>query len=571
MARESRRPGRTLIGFFVGLALTFVLVALAGSWTPTLGLDLQGGTRITLIAEGSPSEDNLAEAASIIDQRVNGSGVSEAEVTTQGNEFVVVEIPGTSRRDLVETVERQAQLRFRLVACTSADQRCGGAPTPSQPGASPGGSPSAPAGSGVTLPSGPSGAPDDEASPRSNNRPPVAFGERDRASKSPRPSGGPSDEPAQPTQPGGEKDVDPLVWIDNPDQASVQAFQKDACPPAGEAALVEDDPDQPLVTCDQDGVKYLLSTAMIEGTDLQSAEAAVPQQGVGWVVTLDFDSDGTDTFTQISRSLYNTGKQFAIVLDGQVISAPTMDGIITNGRAEISGDFDEQTATSLATSLKYGALPIAFQPNPPVETVGPSLAGNQLSAGLLAGGIGLLLVMVYCLVYYRGLGLVVLASLVVAAAATYGLVLLLSETAGFALTLPGIAGLIVAVGITADSFIVYFERIRDEMRDGKSMRSAVEAGWVRARNTCVAADTVSLLAAVVLYIFAAGVVKGFAFALGLSTLIDLAVFFWFTHPMVSWLARFRFFSSGHRLSGLSAGTLGIDRPAGRTAVAGGEA
>ncbi len=409
------------------------------------------------------------------------------------------------------------------------------------------------------------------ASPRSNNRPPVAFGERDRASTSPRPSSGPSDEPSQPTQPGGEKDVDPLVWIDNPDQASVQAFQKYECPPAGETAVVEDDPDQPLVTCDDEGVKYLLSTAMIEGTDLQSAEAAVPQQGVGWVVTLDFDSDGTDTFTQISRSLYNTGKQFAIVLDGQVISAPTMDGIITNGRAEISGNFDEQTATSLATSLKYGALPIAFQPNPPVETVGPSLAGNQLSAGLLAGGIGLLLVMVYCLLYYRGLGLVVLASLAVAAAATYGLVLLLSETAGFALTLPGIAGLIVAVGITADSFIVYFERIRDEMRDGKSMRSAVEAGWLRARNTCVAADTVSLLAAVVLYIFAAGVVKGFAFALGLSTLIDLAVFFWFTHPMVSWLARFRFFSSGHRLSGLSSGTLGIDRPSGRTAVAGVEA
>ena len=175
------------------------------------------------------------------------------------------------------------------------------------------------------------------------------------------------------------------------------------------------------------------------------------------------------------------------------------------------------------------------------------------------------------MVYYRGLGLVVLASLAVAAAATYGLVLLLSETAGFALTLPGIAGLIVAVGITADSFIVYFERIRDEMRDGKSMPTAVEAGWLRARNTCVAADMVSLLAAVVLYIFAAGVVKGFAFALGLSTLIDLAVFFWFTHPMVSWLARFRFFSSGSRFSGLSPAALGIDGPPPRSAVAGGRA
>ena len=567
MARDSRRPGRTLIGFFVGLAITFGLVALAGSWTPTLGLDLQGGTRITLIAEGSPSEENLAEAAAIIDQRVNGSGVSEAEVTTQGNEFVIVEIPGTSRRDLVETVERQAQLRFRLVACSSVDQRCGGAPTPTQPGQTtpPGGTPS--------VPSAPV-APEDTGTPKDGkSRPPVGFGQRDRSSESPSGDATPSPtgEPVEPTQPGGGDQTDPLVWIDNPDQASVRAFEKYECPPAGEAALVEDDPDQPLVTCDGDGVKYLLSPALIEGTDLQSAEAAVPQQQVDWVVTLDFDGDGTKTFTEISRSLYNTGKQFAIVLDGQVISAPTMDGVITNGRAEISGDFTEETATSLATSLKYGALPIAFQPNPPVETVGPSLAGNQLAAGLLAGAIGLLLVMVYCLLYYRGLGLVVLASLAVAGLATYGLVLLLSETAGFALSLPGIAGLIVAVGITADSFIVYFERIRDEMRDGKSMRTAVEAGWARARNTCVAADTVSLLAAVVLYIFAAGVVKGFAFALGLSTLIDLAVFFWFTHPMVSWLARFHFFSSGHRLSGLSASTLGIDEPVRRSAVAGGRA
>jgi preprotein translocase subunit SecD len=568
VARDSRRPGRTLIGFFAGLALIFGLVALAGSWTPTLGLDLQGGTRITLIAEGSPSEDNLAEAASIIDQRVNGSGVSEAEVTTQGNEFVVVEIPGTSRRDLVETVERQAQLRFRLVACSSADNRCGGAApspgTPGTPGQTPGSAPSAPV------------APEDTGTPKGpDNRPPVGFGtspgkpgkKSDEKSGSPSPSG----EPSEPAQPGGAQGVDPLAWVDNPDPASVQAFQDYECPPAGETALVEDDPDKPLVTCDDQGIKYLLSTAMIEGTDLQSAEAAVPQQQVDWVVTLDFDSDGTDTFTEISRALYNTGKQFAIVLDGQVISAPTMDGIITNGRAEISGNFDEQSATSLATSLKYGALPIAFEPNPPVETVGPSLAGNQLTAGLLAGGIGLLLVMVYCLLYYRGLGLVVLASLVVAAAATYGLVLLLSETAGFALSLPGIAGLIVAVGITADSFIVYFERIRDEMRDGLSMPSAVEAGWKRARNTCLAADTVSLLAAVVLYIFAAGVVKGFAFALGLATLIDLAVFFWFTHPMVSWLSRFRFFSAGHRLSGLSASTLGVDERPGRGVVAGGQA
>ncbi len=194
------------------------------------------------------------------------------------------------------------------------------------------------------------------------------------------------------------------------------------------------------------------------------------------------------------------------------------------------------------------------------EDIGPSLAGDQLSAGLTAGGIGLALVMLYCLLYYRGLGLVVVSSLFVAAAITYGMVLLLSESAGFTLTLPGIAGLIIAIGITADSFVIYFERIRDEMRDGKSMRVAVETGWARARVTRIAANTVSILSALVLYIFATGAVKGFGFALGLSTLIDLAVLFWFTKPLVSWLAQFKAFNSGHRLSGLSPETLGLDAP-----------
>jgi preprotein translocase subunit SecD len=253
-------------------------------------------------------------------------------------------------------------------------------------------------------------------------------------------------------------------------------------------------------------------------------------------------------------------KTFAIVLDGKVISAPYFEGVIPDGTSQISGTFTENEAKSLATSLKYGALPITFDKSKTtIQVIGPSLAGDQLRAGITAGIAGLVLVMIYCLFYYRGLGLVVIASLLVAAASTYAMVLLLAKSAGFTLTLPGIAGLIVAVGITADSFVVFFERIRDEMRSGKSMRVAVEAGWVRARATCVAADSVSILAAVVLYIFAAGVVKGFAFALGLSTIIDLAVFFWFTHPMVSWLARFSFFNKGHKLSGLDAENLGLDR------------
>lgn len=521
MAR-TRNPGRTLVVFFLGLALAYGLVALAGQWQPKLGLDLQGGTRITLVAEGDASAANLEEARKIIENRVNGSGVAEAEVAVQGNRYVVVEIPGESRRDLVETVKRQAQLRFRVVAAT-AD---GVAGATADPGRTPGAIPGAPELPGSVVESEP-------AEPR--KRAPVAWADRHGA--------GPED---------------PLTWMDNPDPASLAAFEKFACPPPGEAVEVADDPAQPLVTCDENGQKYLLSASLIEGTDLSGADTLPPsQQSVEWGVTLDFNARGTQEFARISQALVDTGKQFAIVLDGQVISAPTMNSLITDGNAQITGQFTEAEADSLATSLKYGALPISFETDPPVELVGPSLAGNQLEAGLSAGAFGLALVMLYCLLYYRGLGVVVIVSLVVAAALTYAMVLLLSQGAGFTLSLPGIAGLIVAVGITADSFVVFFERIRDEMREGKTMRVAVEAGWVRARATCLAADTVSLLAAVVLYVFAAGVVKGFAFALGLSTLIDLVVFFWFTKPMVSWLARFRFFHTPHALSGLSRDTLGL--------------
>ena len=554
MARKTARPGRTLVVFFVGLAIAYGLVVLGGTWKPELGLDLQGGTRITLIAKGSPSADNLAEARNLIDQRVNGTGVTEAEVTTQSNSHVVVEIPGQSRRDLVDTVKRQAQLRFRLVACSAQAPGPCADTTGATPGVDNGGS-------GVTQ------NPGNSPSPKSNskNRAPFLMsGAKNDQSSSPAASPSPTESaaPSEAPAPTGNSAQEALKWIENPDPASIAEFQKFECPPPGKPPVVDDDPDKPLVTCDDQGVKYLLSVAVLEGTQLTNASYGIPQNEVQYVVTLDFNSDGNATFSDITGAIAGTGQQFAIVLDGVVISAPTASQRISGG-AQISGNFSESEAKSLSTSLKFGALPISFERNPTVETVGPSLAGDQLSAGITAGIVGLLLVMLYCLLYYRGLGLVVIASLLVAGAVTYSMVLLLSETAGFTLSLPGIAGLIVAVGITADSFIVYFERIRDEMRDGKSMRVAVEAGWARARNTCLAADAVSLLAAVVLYIFAAGVVKGFAFALGISTIIDLAIFFWFTHPMVSWLARYPFFNKGHKLSGLSPETLGIDRlPAG---------
>ncbi len=591
MAARRLRPGRTLVIFFLGVAVLYGLVALAGTWKPQLGLDLQGGTRISLAAEGETTDENLEEARRIIDQRVNGQGVTEAEVTTQGGNRIVVEVPGSTenRRELEESVKRTAQLRFRLVACS--EQGPGPCATGGVPSLRP--APFAePTDDPTDDPSGkPSKSPTDDPS---------------ETTTSDAPSEAPAEDPAaDPAGDGKEWTTeDTMAWINAPSPEAIAAYNAVTCTeegtlqtadgkPASESKdktilpFVTDTPDQPLVSCevrdDSAPIKYLLSRSIIEGTELTDASAGIPQGDVRWVVNIEMGNDtdkanpagstgAEDDFETLTQQFAGTDSQFAIVLDGVVLSAPTMEAVIYDGKSQISGDFNEASATSLANSLKFGALPIDFENDPLVEEIGPSLAGNQLNAGLLAGGLGLALVMLYCLLYYRVLGSVVVASLFVAAGITYGMVLLLGETAGFTLTLPGIAGLIIAVGITADSFVIYFERIRDEMREGKSMRVAVETGWARARVTRVAANTVSILSAVVLYILATGAVKGFGFALGLSTLIDLAVLFWFTKPALSWLGQFRLFNSGHRFSGLSPETLGIDAPVARkTATAGGNA
>ncbi|HVK29452.1 MAG TPA: protein translocase subunit SecD [Nocardioides sp.] len=603
MASRRPRPGRNLIIFFLGLAVVYGLTALSQAgveapekaWRPALGLDLQGGTRITLTTDGTPSKENLEEARRIIDQRVNGSGVAEAAVTTQGGRNIVVEVPGKGkegdRDQLEETVKRQAQLRFRLVACSDQSQG---------PCAATGGTDLGGLGRpGLDL-SATDGEPTDDASSTATNGASAATDPSTDPSATPSDgatTGAPTgDDPA-----GDGKDFtadDAIAWSRSPDQASIAEFAKYTCDNKGQLlnatdgkpADLEDDPDKPLVACSQPekndageeySLKYLVSRSIIEGTELDGASAGTPQNGVGWQVNIEMGNDkkranpkgstgASDDFETVSRAFQGTEEQFAIVLDGVIISAPVMTAVITDGRSSITGDFSEQQALDLANSLKFGALPIKFDDKQTsVEEIGPSLAGNQLNAGLTAGAIGLVLVMLYCLFYYRGLGLVVVSSLFVAAAITYAMVLLLSETAGFTLTLPGIAGLIIAVGITADSFVIFFERIRDEMREGKSMRVAVETGWARARVTRVAANTVQILSAVVLYTFATGAVKGFGFALGLTTLIDLAVLFWFTKPMVSWLAQFHAFNSGHKLSGLSKETLGMDVAKPRTASTGG--
>jgi len=331
------------------------------------------------------------------------------------------------------------------------------------------------------------------------------------------------------------------------------------------------DNDSQIVSCDGSGVKYVLGAPIVKGTDLKSPSAQLQSTDNEWVVTFNLDSKGAKSFgtktTQMYNSYYDASgntqtsvlDQFAIVLDGGVVSAPYVSQAITGGSGEISGNFTQKSATDLANVLKYGALPLSFS-SQTIQSVSAQLGAAQLDAGLIAALIGFLLVILYSFFYYRGLALVSVFSLCTAAGITYFSVVLLSRYQDFHLSLAGVAGLIVAIGITADSFVVFFERLRDEVREGRTLRAAVERGWSRARRTILVSDTVSFLAALLLYIFAIGDVKGFAYTLGLTTLIDIVVVFLFTKPMVTVLARTKFFSSGRPMSGLDPARLGARSP-----------
>jgi preprotein translocase subunit SecD len=327
--------------------------------------------------------------------------------------------------------------------------------------------------------------------------------------------------------------------------------------------------DQPLIVCAAEGdEKYILGPVELSGSNLQDATAGIQQlqQGVVtgvWEVVLTFDDEGGQKFSDVTSRLmgYPSGSaqnRFAMVLDGEVISAPTVNSVISNGVATISGSFTPETAQSLANQLKFGALPLSFEVQTS-EQISPTLGGEQLRWGLIAGLIGLLLVFAFMLVQYHALGLVAIGSLVVAALLTYGSVTLLGWATNFRLTMAGVTGLIVAIGVTADSFIVYFERIRDEVRAGRPLRYAVDTGWDRARRTIIISDVVNLIAAAVLYYLSESGVKAFAFTLGLTTLIDLLVVIMFTHPVVSMLANTPFFGQGRKWSGMEPERLGAKR------------
>jgi preprotein translocase subunit SecD len=573
VAASKSRPGRVLIVLVVALVALFAWMAISGTFSPQLGLDLRGGTSAVLKpvpVNGDPNsitQDSLNQAVDIMRARVNGTGVAEADVTTQGtgtNAVIVVAVPGVNEQDLVDSLTKSARMTFRpVLAATSGSPAPTTSPTPS-PSSTKKGKPGS--SSSPTAKPKPSGSTSSQGSivPRTSLR---------DASGSPSPSPSATTSAPTPTASattGTSPSPSPSAsaTTDTPSAATVALYKTADCSTeAGRQAVAAKQTDNaPAVACSVDGTtKYLLGPVAVDGKDITGASAGIPQNGTAWVVNVNFNSAGSQAFGDTTKAIYqkqSPQNQFAIVLDGQVISAPVPNGPIYGG-AEISGDFTQQDATTLANQLKYGSLPLQFDVAE-TQTISPTLGSDQLTAGLIAGALGLLVVVIYLLAYYRALGLVAVASLGIAAGFTYGLVVLLSATMGYTLTLAGVAGLVVAIGITADSFIVYFERIRDEMRDGRSLRVAVEAGWVRARRTIIAADSVSLIAAVVLYLISVGGVRGFAFSLGLTTLVDLGVVFLFTKPMMTLLAGRKFFNSGSRWSGLSRDHIGDAVPVAAT-------
>ncbi|MEU7297890.1 protein translocase subunit SecD [Streptomyces exfoliatus] len=556
------RPGRALALILIAMVALTGGMFWSGHTTPRLGIDLAGGTSITLKAKAEPgqesavNETNMNTAVGIIERRVNGLGVSEAEVQTQGRENIIVNIPrGTNEKQAREQVGTTAQLYFRPVLAVAA-----AAPQPA-PTASSSGSPSA----SPKPSSSASGATAGEKSATPTATASTQGRALTEALKAPTPT--PTGSASSSTTPKATGTPQATPTPDAAQAALEQKFATLNCldPKQRSAAGQGVKPAEPTVACGEDapGIwsKYLLGPAAVDGKDVDDAKGALdPQRGM-WIVNMEFTDAGSKKFQAITSKLASQTdpqNRFAIVLDGEVVSAPSVRTTLS-ASAEISGNFNQQTAQDLGNILSYGALPLTFETQS-VDTVTAALGGDQLEAGLIAGAIGLGLVIVYLVAYYRGLSLVAILSLGVSALLTYVIMALLGPAIGFALNLPAVCGAIVAIGITADSFIVYFERIRDELREGRTLRPAVERAWPRARRTILVSDFVSFLAAAVLFLVTVGKVQGFAFTLGLTTLLDVVVVFLFTKPVMTMLAKTKFFGNGHPWSGLDPKRLGAKPP-----------
>ena len=583
---KTKHAGRSLLTFLLVIAIGFGALII-GSFTgktkltPGLALDLEGGTQLILTpttTDGRQVTDNdLNQAINIIRQRVDASGVAEAEISRQGGSNIVVALPGKPSQETLDLVRSSAVLYFRPVirvynanahTIAKAQNQAIKAAATAKPTAK------ATAKATGTATASPATTPAPSATAAA---PPPAT-----------PPPGPP--PPRPTRdPGGNQngkiDTTPLTATSNDASSDAQISEKmiyDAlmldCKNPKNLKGGAQDPKKAVISCARDGsgAVYILGPAELKGTDLTSATSALEQTSQGsntnqWIVSLEFNKQGTADFSKISTRLlqYRNDKtapqknQFAIVLDGLTVSAPGIESAITGGKAQISGGtnangthgFTQAAANSLANQLSFGSLPLNFTVQSE-QQISATLGSEQLQKGLIAGLIGFVLIIIYLAWQYRGLASVAVASLLAAAALTYVVIALLSWGIGYRLSLAGVAGLIVSIGITMDSFIIYFERVRDEVRHGLSLRAAVDEGWVHARKTIIVSDTVNLVAAVVLYVLAVGGVQGFAFTLGVTTVVDLAVIIFFTHPLMVACLSIAFFGQGHRLSGLDPEHLG---------------
>jgi len=523
--KSARKSLSWMLAIMVGLTGLIAVGSLSdpnASFTPKLALDLQGGTQVILsplLLDGQAvTPEQLDQAVSIIRQRVDASGVSESQVITQGDRNIIVSIPGVPDENTLALIKASAKLEFRAVLVTST------------------GAASSTVDESATTVEGES---TDGATPSEE---PTAE------------AAAPNVPTATPTDPSD------LNWVSLELQKQFDALD---CASAFREPGQVDDPTIPLITCDTTGTqKFILGPVEVEGANISDASNGTVQSSTGastntWAVNLDFNETGSQAFADVTQRLFPLTaprNQFAITLDGYVITAPATQAVITGGSAQITGNFDRDSSKVLADQLKYGSLPIGFEVQSQ-ENISASLGSEQLTNGVIAAIIGMILVVGYSVFQYRGLAIVTLGSLIVFAILVYLVVALLSWRQGFRLSLAGVTGLIVSIGITVDSFIVFFERVRDEIREGRSLETAVENGWRKGIRTILASDMVSFTAAVTLFLLTVGNVRGFAFTLGLTTLIDLVVVVLFTYPMLQLLARTRFFSSGHPWSGFDSKSL----------------
>lgn len=600
---RNRTAWRTLIALGVVIAAIFGGLGAASiwgnpkaDWTPELGLDLAGGRQIIIEPRatdgGSISGEAVDQAIDIIRNRVDSQGVSEAEVSAMGSTNIAVSIPGNPTAAQMESLSRSSQLQFRpVLQAMPAVPTNRSIPLPEgfEPPEAPAPDQEIPTDAPDDATDGPTEAPSEGVYPGTSQASSVVAGPTDAPDEDVVPIDAPVDGDAPPAdmtdeeleelleqlqQDGGmdPSQISPESIAGQPSPEQQEAFASLDCfnPDVADAASAAP-ADDFLVVCSTDrNEKYILGPVELDGSTISDANAGLePSPGGGTTgrvqVALSLNSEGGEAFAEITRRLATEGaatgnNRFAMVLDGEVISAPSVDNPIPGGNASITGNFTMEEAEELANQLRFGALPMSFDIQTS-EQVSPTLGGEQLRMGLVAGAIGMLLVFAFMLVQYRALGLVTVATLLVGALVTYGVVTFLGWAQNMRLTMAGITGLILAIAIIADSFIVYFERIKDEVRAGRPLRYAVDTGWSRARRTILISDAVNLVVAGVLYFLSESSVAAFAFALGLITLIDILVVFMFTHPVVSILANTKFFGEGHQWSGFSPERLGAKRSA----------